>query len=252
MTTLIVTRPRAQAADWLARLASLGVAAQSLPLIDIGPGEPGAAAAAWRALGGARLAVFASPNAVAAFFVARPATALWPAGALAACVGPGSAAALAAAGVPAAQIVAPPAEAASFDSEQLWLRLDSLDWRGARVLLLRGGGGREWLAERLREQGAHTTAYTVYRRQAPRLDAAGAALLGAALAAPPDYAWLLSSSEAVAHLINLLPPGATLAAQRALATHSRIADAARAAGFGHVVPTRPEAPAVALALRGQG
>jgi len=248
--TLIVTRPRAQVADWLARLAAEGVAAVSLPLIDIGPGEPGAAAAAWLQLAsGARLAVFASPNAVAAFFAAQPPGAHWPADALAACVGPGSAAALAAAGVPDAQIVAPPLDAASFDSEQLWTQLDAHDWQGARVLLLRGDGGREWLADRLRERGAQTAAFTVYRRLPPRLDAAERDLMAAALARPRAHAWLLSSSEAVGHLAALLPSGATLAGQCALATHERIAHAARAAGFGPVVPTRPDAAAVAAAYR---
>jgi len=249
MAMLIVTRPRAQAAEWLARLASFGVTAASLPLIEIGPGEPGAAAAAWRQIGAAKLAVFASPNAVAAFFAARPAAVAWPERALAACVGPGSAAALAEAGVPAMQIVSPAADAASFDSEQLWTRLASRDWRDARVLLLRGDGGREWLAERLRERGAQTEAFVVYRRHAPQLGPAEQALLAAALASPDEHAWLLSSSEAVGHLVARLPAGASLARQRALATHERIAHAAQAAGFGRVVSTRPDAAAVAVAFR---
>ncbi|MDQ3273162.1 MAG: uroporphyrinogen-III synthase, partial [Pseudomonadota bacterium] len=46
--------------------------------------------------------------------------------------------------------------------------------------------------------------------------------------------WLFSSSEAVGHL----PPG-DWSQGRALATHPRIAEAARAAGWGVVVESRP-------------
>ena len=50
--------------------------------------------------------------------------------------------------------------------------------------------------------------------------------------------WLLSSSEAVAHLAEALPDQHWGAAH-ALATHPRIAEAARAAGFGTVRECRP-------------
>ena len=50
--------------------------------------------------------------------------------------------------------------------------------------------------------------------------------------------WLFSSSEAVMHLRNKFNP-AHLASAHALATHERIATAARQAGFGHVKSCRP-------------
>lgn len=243
--TLLVTRPRPQCADWLARLAALGVKAAALPLIEILPArDPGPVQAAWAALQAVDLAVFVSPNAVEQFFA--HALGSWPAHALAACVGPGSAQALLDRGVPAAQVVQPAADAASLDSEHLWAQLSPRrDWAGARVLLLRGDGGREWLPQRLAEAGACVDAVTVYHRAAPRFDAAEQALLHAALADPAGHVWLFSSAEAVGHL-----HGFRLAGQRAIATHPRIADAARDAGFAPVVLARPDPEAVTRALKG--
>jgi uroporphyrinogen-III synthase len=246
MKTLIVTRPRPQCAAWIARLAALGVDAVALPLIDILPARDSAPArAAWAALAAIDLAVFVSPNAVEQFF-AHGDGAAWPASTLAACVGPGSAQALAAHGVPAGLIVQPAADAAGLDSEHLWQQLQPRrPWAGARVLLLRGDGGREWLAERLAEAGASVEAVTVYHRAGPHFDAAEQALLGEVLARPQDHVWLFSSAEAVGHL-----QGQPLAGQRAIATHARIADAAHAAGFAPVVLARPDPEAVARALKG--
>jgi uroporphyrinogen-III synthase len=246
--TLIVTRPRAQCAAWLARLAELGVRAQALPLIEILPArDPDPVRAAWAALSGVDLAVFVSPNAVEQFFGGAERT--WPVHTLAACVGPGSAQALAARGVPAACIVQPATDAASLDSEHLWQQLlPRRAWLGARVLLLRGDGGREWLAERLAEAGASIEAVTVYHRTGPRFDAAELALLSEVRARPLDHVWLFSSAEAVGHLLAH-PASRELARQRAIATHPRIADAARRAGFEPVVLARPDPEAVTQALK---
>lgn len=244
--TLIVTRPRPQCAPWLARLAELGVDAAALPLIEILPvSDASPVLAAWAALPAADLAIFVSPNAVERFF-AHAGAASWPAHTLAACVGPGSAQALAEHGVPAALIVQPATDAASLDSEHLWEQLSPMRaWAGARVLLLRGDGGREWLAERLAEAGASVEAVTVYHRAGPRFSAAEQTLLAAAQADPLRFVWLFSSAEAVGHL-----QGMQLAGQRAIATHPRIADAARSAGFAPVVLARPAPEAVTQALKG--
>lgn len=243
--TLIVTRPRPQCAVWLSRLAQSGVSAVALPLIDIlPPRDPAPVRAAWRDLAGVDLAVFVSPNAVEQFFALSDGQP-WPSGTLAACVGPGSAQALADRGVPVDNIVQPPADAASLDSEHLWPQLQARrPWAGGRVLLLRGDGGREWLAERLDEAGAHVSALTTYHRSSPHFDADEQALLAQALGHPQDFAWLFSSAEAIGHL-PALPPGH----HRAIATHARIADAARAAGFHPVVLARPDPAAVARALK---
>jgi uroporphyrinogen-III synthase len=250
---LVLTRPRQQAAEWLRRLSALGVPAISFPLIEILPGDPAQAEAAWAALPASALAMFVSPNAVEQFFARRPVGADWPAQTLAACVGPGSAQALMDAGVPASQIVQPPADSASLDSEHLWPLLAARDWQGKRALLLRGDGGRDWLAERLREAGALTSYFSVYSRRCPVLDAAAQISLEEINAAPQSHIWLFSSTEAIGHLQTLQATDRSTA--HCICTHPRIADAARQAGFGHVVLARPDAADVASAyedLRGRG
>ncbi len=244
---LILTRPRPQAQDWLARLRALGVEAQSLPLIEIECGDGTAAREAWAALPQAALAMFVSPNAVAAFFAVQEGP--WPPSALAACVGPGSAQALREAGVPDRLIVQPPADSESLDSEHLWPQLSPHDWAGRLALMLRGEGGRDWLGERLRERGAQTRAFNLYRRVGPRLDAAEQVLLAQTLNEPGRHVWLLSSAEALGHLRKLAPAGFNFSAQRAIATHERIGAAAHTLGFGHVVLARPDAGAVSEAYR---
>lgn len=245
---LVLTRPRPQCADWLLRLAAEGIDAVALPLIAIEAGsDPQAAQQAWQRLSGARLAMFVSPNAVERFFAARPPGQGWPADTLAAIVGPGSAEALLAQGVPAELLRQPPADAANFDSEHLWPLLSSLDWRGQRALMLRGEGGRDWLADRLRERGAEVEAFHIYRRSCPQLDSAEQGVLREVRAAPDRHAWLFSSSEAIHNLdgLGFKPAPASLA----IATHPRIAETARSMGWPHVVLTRPDAGAVAAACR---
>jgi uroporphyrinogen-III synthase len=281
---LIVVRPRAQAAEWVGALRALGVDAHALPMIEILPApEPArvaaagvaiaaAAAAAGEEEGAQPLVVFVSPNAVEGCFEAlggavasrapgpgggdhgaAPRTAqagaspaAWPAHAWAAATGPGTVAALRAAGVDEARIVAPPAAAAQFDSEALWARIEAWPWRGRPVWIVRGNGGRDWLAQRLVEVGAEVRFVQSYERAAPRLDADERALLVAACAEPARWTWMFSSSEAIEHL-DALAPTASWGAGRALATHPRIAERARALGFGRVDLVAPLPAAVAAA-----
>lgn len=246
---LIVTRPLAQAGPWVARLQALGCSAQALPLIGIAPPrDPAPVRAAWQQLAQQMLVMFVSANAVEHFFAARPAGATWPAGVLAGSTGPGTSAALLAAGVPAADLVQPPADAPRFDSEALWARLQDRDWTGRSAMIVRGEEGRDWLADTLRARGAQLSFVAAYRRLAPQLDAHQQALLATALARPAEHLWLFSSSEAVTHL-RALAAQADWSKSRALASHPRIAQAARAAGFAEVaiVPPTPEAVAQWLA-----
>jgi len=284
---LIVTRPRAQAAAWVTSLRELGIDAQALPLIGIGAlPDPAPLRAAWQTLAQRALAVFVSPNAVQHFFAQRPAGLEWPAGVPAASPGPGTTAALRAQGLPEALLVEPAPDAPSFDSEALWAQLRSRPWQGARVLVVRGadggepgdvgqaehadaaaaldprtapaaapnttsttntGHGRDWLAAQLRGQGAEVEYLAAYCRQAPMPTPAEGALLEQALRRPGEHVWLFSSSEAIAAL-QQLAPGADWSAARALASHPRIAERARAAGFGAVGEVAPSPAAAAAAL----
>lgn len=240
---VIVTRPGAQAQPWVARLRSLGHSAHALPLIGIAPPHDAAPVqAAWAGLGAHRLVMFVSANAVDHFFLARPPGAGWPPGVLAGSTGPGTSAALCAAGVPSGALVHPPVDAPRFDSEALWALLQHHDWTGRSALIVRGEEGRDWLAETLRARGARVVFVAAYRRVLPAFGPEERALLTAGLADPDHHLWLFSSSEAVANLLALAP-GAVWAQAQALASHPRIAQAARQAGFGAVaiVPPTPEA-----------
>ena len=246
---VLVTRPAQQATQWVNRFSGLGIEAEALPLIEIQPApESAAVAQAWSRLAQTRLVVFVSSNAVLHFFGAKPAGTAWPKNLEAASTGPGTTGALLAQGMAAACISEPAADAPQFDSESLWQRLEGKDWRGAEVLIVRGEGGREWLAQKLQSLGAKVDAVSAYRRAAPSFTPHQTALLAKALAEPQLHLWLFSSSEAVSHLAQRLD-NADLARASAIATHPRIAERAREAGFGNVMNTRPTLECVAACIK---
>jgi uroporphyrinogen-III synthase len=249
---IIVTRPRAQAAAWVHELQGQGVAAEALPLIDIGPpADPSPVVAAWGRLDGLALVMFVSANAVQHFFELRPASASWPSGLQAASTGPGTTAALRRAGLDPTQIVEPAPEAGQYDSEALWARIAARPWAGRQVLVVRGEDGRDWLSEQWREQGASVQFVAAYCRQVPQFDDREAALLARALAEPRRHLWVFSSSEAVQNLAAATP-GADWSDSRALGSHPRIVQAARDLGFGVVDEVAPNAAAVASAVSAGG
>ena len=247
---VLVTRPAAQAAEWVADLRASGLDAVSLPLIAIAPVDDLAPLrAAWQTLPQQHLAVFVSPNAAQHFFAARPPGQTWPVTTLAASPGPGTTQALVALGVPVSQVIEPAADAAQFDSEALWQQLMLHRWQDADVLIVRGDGGRDWLADTLREHGARIAHLAAYRRAAPRLDADERTALRAALASPQTHLWFFSSSEAIANLQTLVPPGTGWAGARAIGTHPRIVATARQCGFADVVESRPALAAVVACIQ---
>jgi uroporphyrinogen-III synthase len=246
---VLVTRPAAQAQDWVTRLRARGIDAHALPLIEIADAaDPAPLHDAWRSMPATRLVIFVSPNAAERFFAARLQGASWPTATQAAAPGPGTTQTLLGLGVPRASIVEPAADAAQFDSAALWAQLAGRDWQDAPVLCVRGDGGRDWLVERLREAGAQVTMVCAYQRVMPVLDAQAQQLLAAALSAPAHTLWWFSSSQAIDHLAALAPAGADWPAARTLVTHPRIAARARALGFGHVDETRPASDEVLSAI----
>lgn len=256
LPAVLVTRPAAEAVAWVAELQALGIPAEALPLIDIVPSADLALAqACWTAIHTYAALMFVSGNAVECFFAARTASA---AGALPPHLrfmapGPGTAKRLLAAGVPAGQIDSPSLEAAQFDSHSLWDVVGQGPWSGRRVLIVRGQSaghvsheattdaaapGRDWLARRLSDSGAMVDFVSVYQRRAPQLNAA---VLERLMRGQHDGSvWLFSSSEALAHLSALSGLGRMDWSQaKALATHPRIAQTAREAGWGVVIESRP-------------
>jgi uroporphyrinogen-III synthase len=253
---ILVTRPQPQAGEWVARLLALGQPALALPLMRIEHAASFRAevVCAWSELTRRRLVMFVSPNAVLAFFAVRPAGARWPETTLAGATGPGTVAALRAQGVEAAQIVAPPPDAPTFDAEALWHHaLAGRDWAGQSVLVVRGEDGRDWLADTLGRAGAAVVCLAAYRRAAPVWSGPLAEALAAVVAQPARHAWLFSSSQCIAHLLAPDAPTADatvragVLAVPVLATHPRIAETARRAGFGCVEPVSPDPVAVVRA-----
>lgn len=191
------------------------------------------------------LVVFVSPNAVQQAFSAMPEGFRWPQDVPVAVVGSASAQALAAHGVepPTYRVILPDSHAdeARQDSEALYARLDLAPLSGREMLIVRGNGGREWLADQLREAGVAVRTVEAYRRSVPVPDAATSAALREVLAG--RHAWTLTSSEAVRNLDSLARASLTAAevdtlhAAPCFAPHARIVEQAQSLGFHDVTLT---------------
>jgi uroporphyrinogen-III synthase len=255
---VVITRPRQQAGALAQGVAALGRTAVVLPLLQIAPvDDPAPLRAALAALDAPHdptaLVAFVSPNAIDAAFAQL---ASWPAGVPIAIVGEGSRAALARHGVASPDYtIFSPADSAHSDSEHLLASLDLASLAGRRVLIVRGDGGRELLADARRAAGANVEAITAYRRSVPLLDAALRARLSALLAQPND--WIITSSEALRGLAALAaqldPAGglAALRAQRLVVPHARIAATARELGLTRVTETGSGDARLLAALQSQ-
>ena len=254
---LIVTRPERDALRWVRDLQTAGYNAVALPLITIGPvADTTHLQQAWLALPSYAGVMFVSGNAVDYFFKSKPALAPVSIALVAPelrawAPGPGTANALLRAGVAPARIDAPALEAGQFDSETLWSVVAPQVKPGDRVLIVRGGAGgavngsdapdgpglgRDWFAAQVAQAGGVVDFVVAYQRTGPDFKAAEQAL--AREASVDGSFWLLSSSEAVVNLCQAMP-GQSWQKAGALATHPRIAQAARAAGFGVVLESRP-------------
>jgi uroporphyrinogen-III synthase len=249
---VIVTRPAGEAGRWLDALRAHGFDAVALPLMAIAPiSEAATLRGAWLKVPQARAVMFVSGNAVRHFFADPPSGGSWPARTRAWATGPGTREALLEAGVDAALIDSPPLSAAQFDSETLWRQVAVQIRPGDLALIGRGGDaqgaskGRDWLADQLAAAGAKVELVVAYRRAAPQFNPAQLQLASDAIEA--GDVWLFSSSQAISHLCAALPHQ-DWSRGRAVATHARIADAARKAGFGVVCESRPAVDAVVAAL----
>lgn len=159
---IVVTRARAQAAELVEALESLGAEVLSFPTIRIeDPADPGPLLEAARSLDSYDWVVFTSANAVERFWralesVGRDARAFG--GARVACIGPATAAALGRCGIRADLI--PPTHVAESVLEAL---IEVADVRGARILLPRAADARPVLPDGLIASGAHVDDVEAYR-----------------------------------------------------------------------------------------
>jgi uroporphyrinogen-III synthase len=264
----IITRPGQDADAWAAQIQRNGIAAVALPMIDIvAVTDRSALIKSWKDMATYDALMFVSSNAVSHFFAARPADVvnLWGAqGANAPrawVTGPGSRAALLAQGVQAARIDMPAPMAQSLDSEALWLQVQSQIKAGTRILIVRGdkaseaadglaaagatGQGRDWLAVQLQERGAQVNYVVAYARKPPQWTAAQRDIVAQSLLGKDVWVW--SSAEALGNLLGAFP-GQSWAGAKAVATHARIAQAARLAGFGKVALARPGLAALCASI----
>jgi uroporphyrinogen III methyltransferase/synthase len=250
--TAVLTRPDGQSAELASQLADAGCDVLEFPLIDIAPLDDTAPlAAALAALADYALVIFVSPNAIDRALAQYGA--IWPPALPVGVVGPGSVAALERHGIaaPAYRVIAPQApddgSAPHYDSESLFACIETafggIDaLAGRRVLIVRGDGGREWLAERLREAGADVQLVAAYRRIVPEPRIGTWERVHALLGGAP-HAWLVTSSEGVRNLYELAQAHLTEAEIDALkhaplvTPHPRIEQAARALGFDRITLT---------------
>jgi len=241
---IAVTRPRAQAAGLAAQIAAQGGEPIVFPLLEISAvDDPAPLTDAVSRLHSYALVIFISPNAVAFAMPAILAAGPWPSGALAVAIGQGSVAALASHGL--VTVIAP---SARFDSEGV-LELPELQPErvaGRRVLILRGNGGRELLAETLRARGAEVDLASCYRRSAPTSPEPLQALLHAGAL----DAVTVSSSEGLRHLLALLdlPARVRLEQTPLFVPHPRIVEQAKQLGLPEVILTGPADAGIIEAL----
>jgi len=167
------------------------------------------------------LVVFVSPTAVDCAFER-----IRHAGIALAAVGSGTRRALQALG--ARHVLAPEDGA---DSEALLAIPELHDVAGKRILIVRGEGGRELLAETLVARGARTEYLECYRRSLPHGDMAP---LIAAWDRGEVDAVTVSSSASLDNLITLLGVP-RLAAKPVFVNHARIAERGREAGISELI-----------------
>jgi len=255
--TIIVTRPAGQARQLIEVLTRAievsGVGKRSLPeilalpLLTIVPKvDEYLANHIATVLGGADLAVFVSPNAIES--VMRLLERDWqdfskkiiPIGVM----GGSSHLALKNHGIGLEDNPTPiiiPKNNENWDSEGLWKELESLkwNWQGKKVVIFKGEGGRDWLADTLQKAGAAVETVSTYTRVPLDIDNPAWHLVR-----KMDLSkslWLLTSSEAVRYLGEVMKDQFTqdLSVASALCPHHNIADAAEMIGFGEVFTSEP-------------
>jgi len=255
--TIVVTRPSGQARQLIEVLTraieASGIGKRSLPdilslpLLTIVPkSDEQLASQIQDSLSNADLAIFVSPNAVES--VMRLLECDWQAVAKTVIpigvMGGSSRLALKNHGIGEEEPPTPviiPKNNEQWDSEGLWSELQALnsDWQNKKVVIFKGEGGRDWLAETLKRAGAMVEAISTYTRVP--LDIDNPAWNAIREIDFSKSLWLLTSSEAVRYLGEVIQDQFTqnLNTACALCPHHNIADAAELIGFGEVFTSEP-------------
>lgn len=230
---IAITRPIDQAIPLAALIREQGGEPISFPLLAIESLQDDAALApALDALADCDWAIFISSNAVEQGMphVRRRYPQLPPQLRFAA-IGPATAAELERHGI--AQALTPQGR---YDSESLLALPQMQDMQGRRVMIFRGVGGRELLAETLQARGAEVRFAECYRRINPQHDAGN---LPSLWQNGHLHALVVTSSEALRHLLQLAGDAPWLRDTLVCVNHVRIAEAARAHGLRTAVADAP-------------
>ena len=217
---VLVTRPAGVAAAFAERIERAGGRAVLFPTIEI---VELARPAAFDRLGDFALAIFVSPTAVGRALALAGG---WPRTLAVAAVGEGTKRALERAGF--TDVVAPREGA---DSESLLATPELERFCGQRVLIVRGAGGRELLAQALAARGCQVELAECYRRGRP---AADTARLLADWQAGNVHAVTAFSGEALDNLAQMVGE-ARLRGTPLFVSHPRIAEQAARRGLPAIV-----------------
>lgn len=234
--TAILTRPGLRNAALGARLQRAGWDVLCAPALLVEPVLPGPDGLPRP--GDYDLVIFVSGFAAQTYLAQLTAVAgaqAWPLAVHAATVGPASARALrehsAFGRAPIVHMPGP--QATLHDSEALYDALRKADIRPERVLIVRGTRGREWLADRLRSEGAHVDVHAAYCRSPATWPADVLDKLTAWQAEGRYVAWLYTSAEsieAVAATVAMQGWGDWWSDSAAVLTHPKLLAALTVAG----------------------
>ncbi|MEM9243630.1 MAG: uroporphyrinogen-III synthase [Pseudomonadota bacterium] len=188
---VVITRPLEQARTLAKKLQSLNIAPVVFPAIEIIPLDK--TRQQWVDLKTVDMMIFISVNAVKYgqnhidfnLLKSLPIKII--------AMGAATARALQAAGLKLSVSPSPP-----FTSEHLLEQLGVLDLSKKHIVIVRGQGGREYLAEQLRQQGAELNYIEVYKRQRPKAD------MCAMLVQHPDVI-VITSNEALQTIYDMTP-----------------------------------------------
>jgi uroporphyrinogen-III synthase len=220
---IAVTRPPEQATKLTAAITEAGGSVLSFPLLDItGLTDLSAFHTAIMPLSRFDWAIFISSNAVQ-----HGMPLLQQAGISThlkfAAIGPTTAAALQSFGV--AEVLTPKDR---FDSEAMLALPEMQQMQSQRVLIVRGVGGREVLADTLKQRGAEVVFGECYRRVNPQ---ASVEQLELAHTAGKLQGIIITSSEALRFLVDLAGSAGWLKNTSLFVNHERIAEQARQHGL---------------------
>jgi len=224
--SILITRPQRQAERLACAIEAAGGGAIVFPTIEIQPlADDSALRATVGRLSDYQMAIFVSANAVAQGMPYLTSGGAYPATLVFAAIGDATRKALQGFGVN--EVLAP---VERFDSEALLDLPEMQDVASKRIVIFRGEGGRETLAQKLRERGALVEYVVCYRRIRPQRDLNP---LRANWQAGNIHAVSAMSLESLTNLYDILDDSTKrlLAATPIFVPHPRIAEAARKLGL---------------------